>query len=76
MGALLISSEVITLTTYLGNWALIAHVITSKFLLDSYMFLLKAMGASSLEPLPFQAHLRLARKLLTLGATTCVPPFK
>ncbi len=41
-----------------GSWALIALVITFKFLLNYHPFLLEVIGVSSLESLPFQAHLR------------------
>ncbi len=58
-GVRLISLEVITLAIYLGSWALIALVIAFKFLLDFRLFLLEAIGASSLGPLLFQMHLRL-----------------
>jgi hypothetical protein len=46
-----ISLEVITLIAYLGNWAIIALVITSKFLLDFHQFLLEAIGVSNSRPL-------------------------
>jgi hypothetical protein len=49
-GVWLISSKVITLTAYLGNWAIIALVITYKFLLDFHPFLLEAIGVSNSRP--------------------------
>jgi hypothetical protein len=49
----LISSYVIALATYLRNWALVAHVIASRFLLDSCPFLLGAISASNSGSLPF-----------------------
>jgi hypothetical protein len=33
--------------TYLGSWALINPIITSKFLLDSYLFLLGVIGVTN-----------------------------
>jgi len=72
----LISLENIASTTYLGSWALVTHVITSKFLLDSCIFLLETIGANNSGPLPFQAHLKLMRKFFPLGSTTCVPLFE
>ncbi len=57
-GVRLISSKVIVLVTYLESWALVALVITSKFLLDFCLFLLEAIGVNSLGPLLFQVHLR------------------
>ncbi len=53
-----ISLEVITLIAYLGNWAIIALVITSKFLLDFHQFLLEAIGVSNSRPLLLQTHLK------------------
>jgi hypothetical protein len=50
-GVGLISMEVIVLAAYLGNQALVAHVIVSKFLLDFHPFLLEMIG--SLGPLLF-----------------------
>jgi hypothetical protein len=46
--------ETIALITYLGNWALVAHVIVFRLLLDSHPFLLEVIGANSLgfTPLP------------------------
>jgi hypothetical protein len=41
----------------LGSWALVALVITFKFLLNSSSFLLEMIGVSNSGPLPFQAHL-------------------
>lgn len=52
-GVGLISSKVITPTTYMGSWALIAPIITSKFLLDFCSFLLKMKGVSNLGPPTF-----------------------
>jgi len=42
-----ISLKVIAPTTYVGRWALIVFIITSKFLLDSHSFLLEAIGANN-----------------------------
>ncbi len=39
--------------TYLGNWALVVIIISSKFLLDFRPFLLKAIGANILGLLFF-----------------------
>jgi hypothetical protein len=52
-GIRLISLEVIALATYLRSWALIAHVIASRFLLDSCPFLLGVISASSSGSLLF-----------------------
>lgn len=49
----LISSKVIIPTTYMGSWALIAPIVTSKFLLDFRLFLLKVKGVSNLGPPTF-----------------------
>jgi hypothetical protein len=46
-GVRLISSKVIALVAYLGSWALIAPVITSRFLLDFRPFLLEVIGVSN-----------------------------
>ncbi len=53
----LISLEVIAQVAYLRSWALVTLVITSKFLLDFRPFLLEAIGAINLGPIPFQVHL-------------------
>jgi len=50
----LISLKVIALVTYLGNWVLIAPVITYRFLLDFHSFLLEAISANYLGPLFFR----------------------
>jgi len=52
-GVKLISLEVIAPFAYLESWALVAPVITSKFLLDFCLFLLETIGVSSSRPLPF-----------------------
>ncbi len=52
-GVGLISSKVIIPTTYIENWALVAPIITSKFLLDFCSFLLKVKGVSNLGPPTF-----------------------
>jgi len=44
---------------YFGNWALIALVIASKFLVDSCVYLLDVIRANNLGLFSFQAHLRL-----------------
>lgn len=49
----LISSKVIALIAYLGNWVLAALMITSGFLLDFLLFLLEAISANYLGPLLF-----------------------
>ncbi len=59
-GIRVISLEVIVPIVYLGSWALVALVIASRNLLDLHSSLLEAIGVSSLGPLIFQAHLRLA----------------
>jgi hypothetical protein len=48
----LIYLEVIALATYLGSWALITLVITSRFLLDYCSFLLEAIGVNGSRPFP------------------------
>jgi hypothetical protein len=42
-GVGLISTSTITITTYLGSWALVASVIFSKFMVDQCPFLLEAL---------------------------------
>ncbi len=46
-GMELILWEVITLANYLRSWASVAHVITSKILLDFCPLLLETINASS-----------------------------
>ncbi len=57
-GIRLMSSKFIALVTYLGSWALVAFVITSRFLLHSRPFLLEGIGANNLRPFLFQTHLK------------------
>jgi len=59
-----ISTKLIALAAYLGNWAFFAPIITIKFLLDHHLLLLEAIGASGFGPFPFQAHLKLAQEFL------------
>jgi hypothetical protein len=49
----LISTKFIASESYLGGWALIAPIITVRFLSNHLAFLLKVIGASSFGPLPF-----------------------
>ncbi len=72
----LISSEIIMLTTYLGSWALIALIITLRFLVNFRLFLLEAIRVGNSSSLLFQTHLRLVWKLLPMVATLCIPPFE
>jgi hypothetical protein len=76
-GIRLISLEVIAPATYLRSWALVALVITSRFLLNFHPFLLEVIGVSNSRPLPFPTHLKLTQKLLPLGSlggcSMCVP---
>jgi len=51
-GVGLISSKVIVQVAYMGRWALVAHVIVPRFLLDFCLFLLEVIGVNSLGP-PF-----------------------
>jgi hypothetical protein len=57
-GIVLICIKTIVLVTYLGNWALVAHVIVFRLLLNSRPFLLEAIGASNLGSFPFRVYLR------------------
>jgi hypothetical protein len=74
-GIRLISSKIITPTTYMGSWVLATPIITSKFLLDFCMFLLKAKGVSNLGLLIFQVHLKSTRNCFPLKVVICVPFF-
>ncbi len=49
-GIRLISFEFTVLLVDLGNWALIAHVIAFRFLLDSHPFLLEVIGVNNSFP--------------------------
>jgi hypothetical protein len=49
----LISLKVITRSTYIGSQALVTPIMASMILLDFFPFLLEAIGANSLKPLPF-----------------------
>jgi hypothetical protein len=69
----LILVDIIVLVAFLGSWALVVLVITFRFLLDSYPFLLEAIGASNLGSFPFHVHLRLFEEFLPLIATTHLP---
>jgi hypothetical protein len=70
-GVGLITMEVIVLSTYLGNHALVVLVIVSKFLLDFHPFLLEVIGSSG--PLLFQVHLKSTQQFLPFGVITCAP---
>jgi len=55
-----IFTKFIALVAYLGNWALVAPIIITRFLVDHCPFLLKAIGANNFGPFPFHAHLKMA----------------
>jgi len=67
--------KLIAPTTYLGNWAFVAPIIIVKFLLNHHPFLLEVMQSNNYCPLPFQAHLKLTKKLFPLDVVACIPPF-
>jgi len=71
----LICTKLIALAAYLGNWALVAPIIVTKFLLDHCLFLLEAIGVSDFGPFPFQAHLKLAQEFLPSDIVACVFSF-
>lgn len=71
-----ISTKTIALIMYLGGWVLVVLIIISRFLLDSRPFLLVAIGASSLNSLPFQAHLKLSKELLPSVVAACLHSFE
>jgi hypothetical protein len=72
-----IFTETITSIVYLGSWTSIVLVIAFRFLLDSHPFLLlEAIGVSNSGLLPFQPHLKLFRKFLSLTTATCLPLFE
>jgi hypothetical protein len=52
-GIAFISTKFVASTTYIKGWALIAPIITMRFLSNHAPFLLKVIGASSFGPLPF-----------------------
>jgi hypothetical protein len=64
------------LASYLGDWALIALVIASNFLIIFCSFLLEARGTNNSGLLSFQSHLRLARELLPIMVVSCEFPFE
>jgi hypothetical protein len=70
-GIRLMSSKFIALVTYLGSWALVAFVITSRFLLHSRPFLLEGIGANNLRPFLFQTHLKSMWEFFSLRVTRC-----
>ncbi len=61
--------------TYLGNWALVAHVIVFRLLLNSHPFLLEVIGASNSGSFPFKVYLKSFQEFLPLVALTYLPPF-
>jgi len=67
-----ILAKTIELMIFLGSWALVTLVITSRFLLDLHPFLLEAIGVSSSSSLPFQMHMRLSWKYFPPIAITCL----
>lgn len=71
----LIYIETIVSVTYLGNWALVEHVIVFRLLLNSHPFLLEAIGASNSGSFPFHVYLRSFHEFFPLVASTYLPPF-
>jgi hypothetical protein len=67
-----ISTKFIALVSYLGNWALVAPIITIKFLVDHCPFLLEAIGVNNFSPFPFHAHLKMAQKFLPPNLVGCI----
>jgi len=62
-------------TIYMGNWALIAFIIVTKFLSNHHPFLLETIGANNFGPLPLDGHLKLAWELFLLFVVACTPLF-
>jgi hypothetical protein len=71
-----ISLKLITQIAYMWSWALVAHVITSRFLLDFCPFLLKMIVVNNIRLLISLIHVRLVQKQFPLKVATCVPPFE
>ncbi len=69
----LISYEVITPIAYFGNWALIALIVMSKFLIDSCMYLLDVIKVNNLGLFSFQAHLRHTKASSYGGGVVRIP---
>jgi len=70
-----ISTKFIVSMVYLGSWALVAPITTTRFLLDCQPLLLKAISARNSNIFPIQAHLKSTCKLPPMDVVICVPPF-
>jgi hypothetical protein len=66
----------ITLTPYLGSWALVTLVIAIKFMVDQHPFLLEALAWVDNNTFPFQQHFKVACDLLPPPTHACFLPFK
>jgi hypothetical protein len=71
-----ISTSTITLTTYLGSWALVISVIAIRFMVDQCPFLLEALARVDNNTFPFQQHIMVACDLLPPPTHACIPPFE
>jgi len=72
----LISTTTITPSIYLGNLALIASIIITRFMVDQHPFLLEALTQVDNNIFPFQQHLKVTCNLLPSPTRTCLFPFE
>ncbi len=75
-GVRLILASIITPTSYLGSWVLVALVITTRFMVDQCPFLLEALTQINNNTFLFQQHLKVTCDLLPPPTHACLPSFE
>ncbi len=75
-GVEFILTSTIAPTTYLGSWALIVPVITTRFMVDQCPFLLEISTRVNNNTFPFQQHFKATCDLLLPPACACLLPFE
>ncbi len=75
-GIRFISITTIASIVYLGNWTLVALIITTRFMVDHHPFFFKALTRIDNNTLLFQQHLKATCDLLPPPTHMCFPLFK
>jgi hypothetical protein len=71
-----ISTSTIALIAYLGSWALIALIITIRFMVDQHPFFFKTLTRVDNNTFPLQHHFKVACDLLPPPTHACFPAFE
>ncbi len=66
----------IALVTYLRSWALVASIITTRFMIDQCPFLLEALALVDNNTFFFQQHFKATCDLLPPPIRACFPSFE